>query len=169
MAVSAKMLKGLNEQISNELNASHRYMAMSYSFDGRGLKVLSKFFANQSEEERQHALKIAQYVTDVDGTVVFGSLDQPKADYKSAKEIVQDALKGEEEVTAQIHALMGQAEKESDYSTRRMLDWFVEEQVEEVATMRELLQLVKMAGESNLIALENRLADKMAAAKPEED
>jgi ferritin len=169
MAVSAKMLKGLNEQISNELNASHRYMAMSYSFDGMGLKVLAKFFANQSEEERQHALKIAQYVTDVDGTVIFGSLDQPKSDYKGAKEIVQDALKGEEEVTSQIHALMAQAEKEIDYSTRNMLDWFVSEQVEEVATMRELLQLVKMAGDSNLIALENRLAEKMKGATASKD
>src|ERR1044071_6210067 len=145
MAVSAKMFKGLNEQISNELNASHRYMAMSFSFDSMGLKVLKGFFAKQSEEERQHALKIAQYVADVDGTVIFGSLDQPKADYKSAKEIVQEALKGEEEVTEQINTLMAQALKENDFATRNLLDWFVTEQVEEVATMRELLQLVKVA------------------------
>jgi len=162
MAMSEKMNKALNEQVANELNASHKYLAMVYAFDAMGLKVFGKRFAKQAEEERGHALKIAKYIQDAGGNAVLNGLDKPKGDYKTAKSIVEAALASEEMVTRQIHALVALAEKENDYATRNFLEWFVEEQVEEVADMRELLQWVKMAGDANLFQLENRIAQAMA-------
>jgi ferritin len=162
MALSEKMNKALNEQVTNELSAAHKYLGMVYAFDAMGLKIFGKRFAKQSEEEREHALKIAKYIQDAGGNVMVGALDKPRGDYKSAKSIVEAALESEESVTRQIHALVALAEKENDYATRNFLEWFIEEQVEEVADMRELLQWVKMAGEANLFQLENRIAQSMS-------
>jgi len=155
------MCKALCGQIANELGAAHKYLAMAYSFESMGLKILAKRFMKQSDEEREHALKIAKFVHDVGGSVTLEAIDKPKGDYSSAKAIVKAALDSEMTVTGQINDLVTMAKKENDYATENFLQWFVEEQVEEVSSMTELLQLVSMAGEANLLALENRLAATM--------
>ncbi|MEK6644384.1 MAG: ferritin [Planctomycetota bacterium] len=162
MPVSTKMNNALNQQVSNEFNAAYKYRAMAFSFADMGLKIFAKRFEAQADEERGHALKIAKYIQDVDAKVVLEAVAKPKNDYKSAKEIVEAALKSEITVTNQINDLVALAIKENDYATRNFLEWFVEEQVEEVASMRELLQWVKMAGEANLFQLENRIAQSMS-------
>lgn len=162
MMITAKMNDRLNQQIANELNASHKYLAMAYCFDGMGLKVFAQRFNQQAAEERTHALKIADYIHDVGGKVVFESLDKPKGDYANAKAIVKAALDSELTVTAQINEIVAMTEKETDYATRTFLQWFVSEQVEEVSSMTELLQWVTLAGD-NLIPLETRLAQSMAS------
>lgn len=163
MMISKKMTASLNGQIANELGASYKYLAMSYCFEDMGLKVFAKRFAQQADEERGHALKIAQFIQDVGGKVTFEALDKPKGDYKTAKELVQAALDSELTVTRQINELVAQSEQEKDYASRSFLQWFVDEQVEEVASMTELLKLVTMAGEQYLFQLEGRLAAMMAA------
>lgn len=162
MSISAKMTKQLNDQVANEFNAAYKYRAMSFCFADMGLKVFAKRFVEQADEERGHALKIAKYLQDVDAKVELQAVAKPKNDYKSAKEIVAAALKSEETVTSQINDLVALAIKENDYATRNFLEWYVSEQVEEVASMRELLQWVTMAGENNLFQLENRIAQSMS-------
>lgn len=162
MLISAKMSKALNGQIANELGASHKYLAMAYRFEAMGLKIFARHFQKQSQEEREHALKIAKYILDVGGEVDLEGTDKPKGDYSSAKAIVKAALDSEMTVTRQINDLVAMAKKENDYATDNFLQWYVEEQVEEVSSMTELLQLVTMAGEANLLALENRLAAAMS-------
>lgn len=162
MSISAKMTKQLNDQVANEFNAAYKYRAMSFCFADMGLKVFSMRFVEQADEERGHALKIAKYLQDVDAKVELQAVAKPKNDYKSAKEIVAAALKSEETVTSQINDLVALAIKENDYATRNFLEWYVSEQVEEVASMRELLQWVTMAGENNLFQLENRIAQSMS-------
>ena len=169
MVISKKMNKSLNDQITHELDASHRYLAMAYCFDAMGLKIFGKHFAKQSAEERTHALKIAKYVQDVGGDVELGRIDNPKSDYKNAKEIVKAALSGEETVTKQIHELMALAEDEKDYTARNFLEWFVNEQVEEEVSMRDLLQLVTIAGDANIIQVEQRLAEGLNEDADEEE
>ncbi len=163
MMISSKMVASLNKQIANEMAASHKYLAMSYCFEDMGLRIFAKRFMQQADEERGHALKIAQYIQDVGGKVSIDKLDKPKADYKSAKQIVQAAVDSELTVTKQINDLMAQADKEKDYATRSFLKWYVDEQVEEVSTMTDLLKLVTMAGEQYLFQVEGRLAAMMAA------
>lgn len=162
MMISAKMNERLNQQIANELNASHKYLAMAYCFDGMGLKVFAQRFNQQAMEERVHALKIADFIHDVGGKVIFEALDKPKGDYASAKAIVKAALDSELTVTAQVNEIVAMTEKETDYATRSFMQWFVSEQVEEVSSMTELLQWVTLAGD-NLIPLETRLAQSMAS------
>ncbi len=163
MMISSRMVTSLNGQIANELLASHKYLAMSYCFEDMGLHVFAKRFMEQADEERGHALKIAKFIQDVGGKVILDKIDKPKSDYKSARQIVQAAVDSELLVTKQINDLVAQAEKEKDYATRSFLQWFVDEQVEEVATMSELLKLVVMAGEQYLLQVEGRLAAMMAA------
>ena len=165
MMISKSMNTALNHQIANEMAASHKYLAMAFCFEDMGLKIFAQRFMEQANEERGHALKIARYIQDVGGRVTFEGLDKPKGDYKSVKDIVQAAVDSELTVTKQINELMAQSEKEHDYATRSFLKWFVDEQVEEVSTMTELLQLVTRAGESNLLQVEARLAGMMAASK----
>lgn len=166
--ISEAMNKALNEQIVNELGASLAYRQMAFEFDDMGLKVFSAKFQEQADEEHDHSMRIARYIADGGGKVRIGGISQPEAGYKSAKAMVEAALASEIRVSKQIYGLVDLAEKEKDHSTRSFLKWFVDEQVEEVATMNDLLQLVKMAGEANLFLAEQRLDDIMKADSPGE-
>lgn len=157
MLISKTMVRSLSEQVANELGASHKYVAMACEFDSMGLKVFSRRFFAQADEERMHALKIARYLLDVGARVAFAAIPAPGSKFGTAREIVAAALESELTVTRQINDLMALAEKEKDYATRSFLQWFVTEQVEEVSSMTELLQLVDMAGDKNLFQVEARL------------
>ena len=159
MTISGKMNGALNHQVTNEVAASHVYLAMSACFDKMGLRIFAKRFFDQAEEERTHALKIIKYLQDVNGTVKLEAIGQPRAEYPTAVAIIEAAVESENLVTRQVNELVALAESENDYATRSFLQWFLDEQVEEVASMQNLLQLVKMAGESNLLLVESRIAE----------
>ena len=158
--ISDKMTKKLNEQIVAEFAASHSYLAMACALDRMGLKILAKFFTRQSEEEREHGLKIVGYMQEVDAEVRLGGCPEPKVDYDGAEEVVEAALESERKVTRMIHDLVALAEKEDDYATRSFLNWFIDEQVEEVATMTDLLNIVRLAGD-NMLQVESRVRHEM--------
>lgn len=161
MMISEKMNQALNRQVTNEFGASHTYLAMACSFHEMGLKVFAKRFFQQAEEERQHALKIMKYIEDVGGKIVLDGVAKPKTGYNSTLAIVEAAVEAERTVTGQVNELVALAETEKDYATRSFLQWFVNEQVEEVSSMLDLLQMVTMAGEKNLFYVESRLAQMM--------
>ena len=153
----------LNEQIANEFHAAHNYLAMACAFDGMGLKVLAQWFFRQGEEEREHGKKILHYLLEVGAEVTLRETPKPVGDRSTPIAIVQSALDQELAVTNQIHDLVALAEQHKDYATRSFLAWFVDEQVEEVATMTELLQMLKLAGEHHLLQVEARIAKIMEA------
>ena len=150
MALSQALNNKLNEQITNEFYASQLYLAMSCALEERGLRMLAKLYRKQAEEERGHALKILDYIPQVEGTVRLQAIPQPPAEFESPQAMIQAALDHERKVTAQINELMMLAEKEKDFASRVLLRWFVEEQVEEVDNQLHLLQVAKMAGPSIL-------------------
>ncbi len=158
MPIPAPLLKKLNEQIANEFHAAHNYLAMACRFDELGLKILSQWFLRQGEEEREHGKKILHYLLEVGAKIELKGIGEPKGDLSSPATIVQTALDQEIAVTNQIHAMVALAEEHKDYATRSFLTWFIDEQVEEVASMTELLQLVKMAGDQHLLQVEMRVA-----------
>lgn len=166
MMLSESMNKALNGQVANELFASMSYRQMAFEFDVMGLKVFATKFQGQADEEHDHAMRIAKYILDSGGNVEMAALDKPQSGYKSAQAMVEAALASEVKVSKQIYGLMDQAESEKDHSTRSFLKWFIDEQVEEVSTMSDLLQLVKMAGESNLVLVEQRLHELMKTETP---
>ena len=160
MMISQAMNKKLNEQITAELSAAHSYLAMACALDGMGLKVLAKRFFAQASEEREHAMKFIGYVLEVGGTVTLDSVNKPAGEYESVEAIVRAALESEQKVTRMINDLVSLADSEKDYASRSFLNWFVDEQVEEVSSMTDLLSLVQLAG-GNMLQVETLVRHQM--------
>ena len=158
MPVAPDVVESLNAQLGRELEAHLQYLAISSWFDAEGLPELTRFFAAQAAEEHVHAMKFLAYVQDVGGPVAIPALAAPKPTFESAEEAVAASLEWENEVTASIDAIMDQAIAARDHATQAFLQWFVTEQVEEVSTMGELLQVTRRAGEGNLLLLEDYVA-----------
>lgn len=158
MMISKKVADRLNEQVNNEFMNAWTYLDMAYWFESQGLKVFAAYFFLQSDEERGHAMKIARYLLDQGSDVRLGKTEAPHGEYKSAREAIDAFVEHEIRTTKQVHEIVDLAMKENDHATRKFIDWKVEEQVEEVASASELLQMVKMAETpGQLFMLENRL------------
>lgn len=158
MLVSQRIVDTFNTQIGNELGASNQYVAIASYFDNEDLNELAAFFFKQADEERAHAMKFVHFLLEADGKVDIPQIPAPKSDFSSAVEAVQASLDWEKEVTQQIYDLVGICNAENNYIAQRFLDWFVTEQLEEVSSMSTLLGIVKRAGESNLLYVEDYLA-----------
>ena len=158
MLASQKIIDAFNTQIGNELGASNQYVAIASYFANEDLEQLSQFFFRQAEEERQHAMKFVKFILDVDGRVRIPQVAAPKSDFGAAAEAVQLSLDWEREVTQQIYDLVELCQADRNHIAMRFLDWFVEEQLEEVSLMSTLLGVVKRAGEDNLLYVEEYLS-----------
>src|SRR3954469_10785103 len=123
----------LNEQIGHEFGASQQYVAAAVYYDGETLPRLASFFYAQAVEERNHAMMMVQYLLDADAEVVIPATEAPRCAFADIVEPVQVALEQERRVSDQINALAGLAREHSDYSSEQFLQWFIKEQVEEVA------------------------------------
>ena len=154
MQISKALVNLINEQIAHELIASNQYLQLATYFDGLALRKLSGFFYKQSEEEREHALKFVHYLTEVGGDVRILEIPAANYDIKSAEHAFEMSLDWEKEVTRRIHAMMDLAVEQKDYASQAFLQWFVTEQVEEEDSMSTMLQIVRQAGEKNLLMIE---------------
>jgi len=152
--ISRDLATPFNQQIGNEFGASMQYVSIAAHFQQRQLTLLAKLFMDQAEEERMHAMKFVKYMLDTKGDLLIPAIAAPKASFKSAEDAVAAALAWEQDVTRQIGQLMDIAVKESDYLAQSFLQWFIDEQLEEVVKMDRLLGVVRQAGEKNLIMVE---------------
>ncbi|MFF2086433.1 ferritin [Nocardia sp. NPDC058176] len=143
----------LQDQIRHEFNAEHQYIAIAVWFDNADLPQLAKRFYAQSVEERNHAMMIIQYFLDRDITVDVSGIDAAKSQFENAREPIALALAQEKTVTDQIIQLASTAREEGDYLGEQFMQWFLKEQVEEVASMTTLLNIADRAG-ANLFDLE---------------
>lgn len=158
MLASNQLIEAFNQQIGKEMEASMLYISIATYFDSEALPQLADFFYNQSEEERAHAMRFVKFVIDIEGEVVIPDIAAPQAGWESAEIAVRTALESEQEVTQQILELVETAREEKNYFALRFLDWFVDEQLEEQATMGALLQVVRRAGPEGLLHVEDHLA-----------
>lgn len=158
MLATDQLVSALNEQVGNELGASHQYVSIASYFDRENLPELARFFYRQAEEERAHAMRFVHFINDVDGRLEIPQIPAPKHDFASAEEAVSLSLQWEEEVTGQIYGLVDVAREDNNHIALRFLDWFVTEQLEEVNSIGTLLGIVQRAGEDNLLAVEDYLA-----------
>ncbi len=138
----------LHDQIRNEFTASHQYIAVAVFFDNTDLPQLAKLFYAQSVEERNHAMMIVQYFLDRDMAVDLTGVDAVQSMFDSAREAIALALTQEQRVTEQIVELARAARDDGDYLGEQFMQWFLQEQVEEVATMNTLLTVADRAGTS---------------------
>lgn len=157
MLASQKLIDAFNQQIGNELGASLQYISIASYFDGETLPQLAGFFYRQSEEEREHAMRFVKFINEVGGKVKIPALPAPDSGFASADDAVGKALAWEEEVTRQIYDLVEIAKADRSYVGVRFLDWFVEEQLEEVSTMGSLLAVIRRAGPDRLLFVEEYL------------
>jgi bacterioferritin B len=147
----------LNEQIANEFAAHQQYVACAVYYDGEALPQLARFFYRQALEERGHAMMMVQFLLDTGAEVTTPGVDAPNSRFASIAEPIALALDQEQRVSAQINALAATAREAGDYSSEQFMQWFIKEQVEEVATMGGLLRVAERAGE-NAAAIEEYLA-----------
>ena len=158
MLISSEMNAALNEQIGYEFGASLQYVSIAAYFDNESLPELARHFYAQASEERDHAMRFVKYVVDAGGQVAIPAIPAPRSGFGSAEEAVQLSLDAELRVTRQINGLMDLAIKEKDHITGNFLQWFVNEQLEEVSSMETLLRMIQRAGESGLLFVESYLA-----------
>ena len=158
MLISEKVLAALNEQVGNEFSAMLQYVSIAAHFDNETLPLLSAHFFQQAEEEKEHAYKFIRFILATGGRVRIPALPAPQDRFKFAEDAVKLSLEQETMVTAQINNLVHLAKAESDYTTDAFLQWFVQEQLEEVSSMHDLLSIVQRAGEGNLLRVEEYLA-----------
>ncbi len=169
MLIGQTMNAALNEQIGNEFSSSTQYVAIAAHFDEEGLPELAAFFYRQAEEERAHAMRFVKYIVDAGGHVQIPIIPMPVDVFANAEESVALALEGEMKVTRQINALVEQSIQESDHITHNFLQWFVTEQLEEVSSMDQLLRMVKRAGDTNILLVEEYLARRGPTNGPGSD
>jgi bacterioferritin B len=149
---AARFVERLNEQIAYEFGASQQYIANAVYFDAQTLPRLAAFFYAQAVEERNHALMMVRYLLDADAQVVIPGVAAPDTDFTDVIAPVALALEQEKRVSDQIAALAGVAREEGDYLSEQFVQWFLKEQVEEVATMSSLLAVVQRSADSPMFA-----------------
>jgi len=138
----------LNEQIGHEFAAHQQYVACAVYYDSETLPQLARFFYRQALEERDHAMMMVQYLLDADQPVQVPGVSAPQAEFADIVAPVSLALDQERRVSEQINALAAVARNEGDYTSEQFIQWFIKEQVEEVATMSDLLRVVERSRES---------------------
>jgi ferritin len=149
-----EFVERLNAQVANEFLASQQYVAIAVYYDAETLPRLAAFFYAQALEERNHALMMVRYLLDAGIQPVIPGVDAPKPAFDDVVAPVALALAQERRVTEQINALAALARKHDDYTSEQFMQWFIKEQVEEVATMSDLLRIVERARQDPLRAEE---------------
>jgi ferritin len=158
--LSKKVQDAINEQIKNELYSGYLYLAMSAYFEAKNLPGFAHWMRMQAEEEQEHALKFFDFLNDRGARVVLQAIDQPPVEWESPLAIFEHTLEHEQKVTGLINQLYELALEENDYPTQVMLQWFIDEQVEEEKNATEIVETLRLAGDTGqaLIMMDRALA-----------
>jgi bacterioferritin B len=149
---SDRFVQALNEQIAYEFAAHQQYVAVAVYYDAETLPQLARFFYRQALEERDHAMMMIQYLLDAGSDAQVPAVAGPNTNFDDIVAPVQLALDQERRVTDQIQKLVALAREDSDFVSEQFLSWFLKEQVEEVATMSSLLQVVERSKDNPMLA-----------------
>jgi ferritin len=147
-----RFVDALNAQIANELAAHQQYVAIAVHYDAQTLPRLAALFYQQALEERGHAMMMVRYLLDAGARVTIPGVPAPQSSFTDIVEPVRHALEQERTVTRQIERLATVAREEGDLTSEQFLSWFLKEQVEEVATMSALLQVVERSQANPMLA-----------------
>lgn len=160
--ISKTMQDAMNEQINKEFFSSYLYLSMAAYFEDKNLMGFAHWMRLQADEEREHAMKIYDFVLDRGGRVMLTAIDGPATDWKSNLEVAEEVAAHEAKVTASINALYELALQEKDYPSQAMLQWFITEQVEEEKNAAELVAKLKLIEERGtaVLMLDHRLSKR---------
>ncbi len=159
----SKNLAGeMNTQIKLELYSGYLYLSMAAYFEAMNLSGFAHWMKKQALEEQEHAMKFYDYLNDRGDRVLLQAIEQPPAEFDSPLAIFEQSLEHEKSVTARINLLYSIAVKDNDYASQSFLNWFVDEQVEEEKNVSEIVEWLKMSGNSPhaVFMINNQLAQR---------
>jgi ferritin len=152
----------MNEQINKEIFSSYLYLSMAAYFADKNLPGFAHWMRVQEAEEHEHAMKFYDFILERGGKVALKAIEAPKTGWNSTMEVAEEVAAHEAVITASIYALYELALKEKDYPTQMMLQWFINEQVEEEKNAGEIIATLKMieAHETAVLQLDHRLGKR---------
>jgi len=160
--LNEKVEKALNEQINEELYSSYLYLAMAAWFESENLPGCAAWMQTQAREENGHAMKLFKFINERRGRVTLKAIKEPTSEWKSPLAAFAASLKHEQHITGRINDLTNLALELKDHATAAMLQWFVNEQVEEEASVDGIVQKLKMAEKAPgaLLMLDHALGER---------
>lgn len=158
--ISDEMERALNDQVNKEFYSAYLYLAMSGYCSTLGLPGFAQWMRNQYAEEMIHVNKMYDYILGQGGIIDLTAIDQPPKTFGSPLDVFEKTLEHEQFVTKCIHELMDLAVDERDYATQTFLQWYVLEQVEEEASVNDVLAPLRMMGadKGGLMMIDQKLA-----------
>lgn len=143
MALTKELEAALNDQVTLELESAHQYLALSAWLEGEGLPGMAHWMRMQASEENEHAMKFFDFLVDRNARVRLGPVAAPISDFDSVIDVFRASLAAEQRVTAAINNIYAIATDARDFASYPLLDWFVNEQVEEEATVQQIIDDVE--------------------------
>lgn len=147
--LKAKIETILNQQVEKEGYSSNLYLAMASWAENNGFAGVAKWLYAQAGEENMHMLKFVAYINERGGKAIIPAFKKPPADFKNIKVLFEDVLKHEQFITESINNIVGLCMTEKDFTTHNWVQWFVTEQIEEEASVQEIIDKIKMIGDKN--------------------
>jgi ferritin len=166
---SKKVQDAMNDQIQRELESAYIYLSMAAYFDSSNLPGFANWMRVQFQEEQAHAFKFYDFVYDRGGQVILQAIPQPPAEFQSPLDAFEKVLAHEKKVTGHINDLYALAVAEKDYASQILLQWFVEEQVEEEKSAGDIVDMLGRIGDSYhaLVMLDRELSQRQPPAEAE--
>ncbi len=160
--ISEKMAEAINEQINAEMYSGYLYLSMAVDFAEKNLDGFEHWLRLQAQEELDHGMRFLDYLQERGGHVELETIEKPEVEWKTPLEAFEYVYQHECKVTGMINDLVDLAEKENDRATMNMLQWFVDEQVEEEDSADEIVQKLKMVGDnpSALLMMNEKMAQR---------
>ena len=150
MFISEKMEKALSDQVNAEVASAYLYASMAAWLDANDLPGCAHWMKKQAEEELEHAEKIYDFVYDRGGKITYAAIEAPQTEWENVLKLFEHVLSHEQKVTGLIYGLVDLAIELKDHATKNMLNWFLEEQVEEEKNASEVLSKFKHMGTSGI-------------------
>lgn len=152
-----------NRQVEREGYSSNLYLAMASWAENQGIAGIASWLYAQSDEERLHMLKFIKYINERGGKAIIPVLKKPANEFKSAEDVFTQVLKHEEFVTASINEIVQVTLEVKDYTTNNFLQWFVNEQIQEEASARTILDKLRLVGKNNMYIFDRDILALRAA------
>ncbi len=163
--------KSINEQINAELYSAYLYLSMAADFADKGYEGMEQWMRAQAREEKEHTMRFFDYLQERGGRIKLEAIEKPKEEWESPLEAFEEALEHEKYVTERINEMADMAEKEKDRATLNMLQWFIDEQVEEEDSTENIVNKLKMVKDSpsGLMMLDSKLGERPTESVEKEE
>lgn len=163
--IPTSVQNAMNAQIKNELASAYLYLSMAAHFEASSLPGFATWMKSQANEEAAHAMKFFTFINERGGRVILDAIEKPPADFKSPLEVMQQVYQHEQKVSSMINDIYALVLKENDYPSQVMLQWFINEQVEEEKSALEIVDKLKMIGNApaGLLMLDQQLGQRPQA------